>query len=144
MDQQLSLKVNVTSEILQELLNQPRNENLKITIETILENTNGSCVRFMLGKNAELNWLIYKASDQSDTIFHLNKFTSPYVIINVRIDMLTNDQIFIAALLCKSKSKHKNIPNIGIMYTSISNTFLGNKIGEFIIKNNKKKNIIKI
>ena len=104
--------------------------------------TNEQNPRFLIGKNAEINWQIYKASDGLDTIFHLDKFPSPYVILNIPIELLTKEQINAAALLCKSKSKYKNITNIGIMYTPISNTNLGIRTGEFIIKSNRKKKII--
>jgi hypothetical protein len=100
--------------------------------------------RFLVGKNAINNWEIYKASNQTDTIFHLDKFSSPYVIINIPITDLTKELIYIASILCKSKSKYKTLPNIGVLYTSISNTILGIKEGSFIINSNHKKNITTI
>jgi len=111
------------------------------------ENADSSSIihsRFLLGKNAEHNWDIYKASNPADTVFHLDKFPSPYVIINVPIDNLTKEQIYVAALLCKSKSKYKKMANIDILYTSISNTHLGTKSGSFIIDNNHKKLMINV
>jgi hypothetical protein len=102
-----------------------------------------SC-RILLGKNAENNWTIYKLSDRSDTIFHLEKFSSPYVIINIEIDKLTPEQICMAALLCKSKSKYKALDNIKVFYTPLSNTILGDILGSFVIKNHHKKYIINI
>lgn len=102
-----------------------------------------SC-RYLIGQNAKNNWNIYKSSQQSDTIFHLDKFSSSYIILNVKIDQLTKKQINTAALLCKFKSKYKNLNNISVLYTSISNTFLGDEIGTFIIKSNRKKKIIKV
>ena len=100
--------------------------------------------RFLLGKNAESNWNIYKASEQTDTIFHVDKLSSPYVIVNVPVDDLSREQISAAAILCKSKSKHRLHHDLEILYTPISNTYLGDKLGMFIIKNNNKKKIIKI
>lgn len=100
--------------------------------------------KFLLGKSAENNWQIYKLSDQCDTVFHLDKFSSPYVIVNKELTSLTKEQIHIAAQLCKNGSKYRDVPNIAIMYTPISNTFLGEKLGSFIIRSNHKVNIVKI
>lgn len=97
-----------------------------------------------IGKNAANNWEIYKSSKGSDTIFHLDKFPSPYVIINKPIDELSTPIIEFLAKLCKSKTKYKNVPNIGVLYTLVSNTTLGVKIGSFIINSNRKKNIIHV
>lgn len=98
--------------------------------------------QIIVGKNAENNWKIYNESSQTDTIFHLDKFSSPYVIIKIPMIDLTNEQIRTAAELCKSKSKYKNMTNVGVLYTPIANTYLGIKVGSFIIRSNHKKNII--
>ena len=103
-----------------------------------------SNIRYLVGKNAENNWNIYRASERSDTIFHLDKFSSPYVIVNVPITELTTEQIYMAAYLCKLKSKYKSYNNIGVLYTSISNTSLGNEIGSFNIKSTGKKKVIHV
>ena len=97
---------------------------------------------YTIGKNAEDNWKIYRESSQTFTIFHLDKFSSAYVIVNVLMEDLTNQQIYTAADLCKSHSKYKNVPNTGVMYTSISNTHLGNKPGAFIVNSNKKVKVV--
>ncbi|AYV85097.1 MAG: hypothetical protein Satyrvirus3_28 [Satyrvirus sp.] len=99
-------------------------------------------VQFLIGKSSENNWQIYKESSTNDTIFHIDKFPSAYVILNVPMDKLTNELVLVAANLCKSKSKYKNVPNIGILYTQISNTVLGSKSGSFIINSNHKKKVI--
>lgn len=103
-----------------------------------------SKARFLLGKNADSNWSIHRASDPNDTIFHVNKLSSPYVIINIPIEKLTKEQALTAAILCKSKSKHKNSPNLEILYTPISNTRLGDVPGLFIIKSESKKKILHV
>lgn len=113
-------------------------EEYSIDLDDVLQ------VKYYVGKNAGDNWLIYKNSSQMDTVFHLDKYSSPYVIVNQSIDQLTKNQILTAAVLCKSKSKYKNLKNISVLYTPIANTKLGNKEGSFIIKNNKKKLLIKI
>ena len=100
--------------------------------------------KYLLGKNAADNWKIYKESSQADTVFHLDKFSSPYVIVNLPIAELTPEHINTAAELCKSKSKYKNMSNIGVMYTPISNTILGDALGSFIISSNHKVKVIYI
>lgn len=102
-----------------------------------LENT-----LFLVGTSASTNWDMYRHCMQTDTIFHLNKFSSPYVIVNLPINQLSNEQILAAAIICKRKSKYKNVPNVGVIYTPISNTVLGNEIGSFVIRNNHKKKLI--
>ena len=120
-------------------------------------------INLLVGKNASNNWEIYKLSNlglgsvaentsqvnpargnQIDTIFHLDKFPSPYVIINKPIEELSTELIIFAATVCKSKSKYKNVPNIGVLYTPISNTIIGDKVGSFIIVSNRKKHVIHI
>ena len=97
---------------------------------------------YIVGKNKEDNWKIYKESNQNYTIFHLDKFSSPYVIVNIPINDLTAAQINNAAQLCKSNSKYKNLPNLGVMYTSISNTKLGTNIGSFVVTSRRKTKVI--
>lgn len=101
-------------------------------------------LNILIGKNAIDNWKIYKESGPTDTIFHLDKFPSPYVIANKPIADLTTEQINEAAILCKSRSKYKNMGKIGVMYTAKSNTVLGDIVGEFVVKSNKRKFLVNI
>lgn len=110
--------------------------------EIITSTDSKDTVTYRVGKNATDNWKIYKESSHFDTVFHLDKFSSPYVIVNVPINELTMEQIMTAATLCKSKTKYKNVPNIGVMYTPIANTVLGLKLGSFIISSNHKTKTI--
>ena len=105
--------------------------------------TNNETIYFV-GKNSEDNWRIYKESNQNDTIFHLNKFSSPYVIIKIPIKDITNQQIYTAANICKQNSKYKNLPKVSVMYTPISNTRLGNKVGSFTTISNHKVKVINV
>lgn len=98
----------------------------------------------VFGKNATDNWRIYKAASQTSTIFHLDSFSSPYVIIDIPFVDLDKAQVIKAANLCKSKSKYKNIKNLVVFYTPISNTYLGNTVGTFFIKSSGKKKVISI
>lgn len=101
-------------------------------------------INLLVGKNASNNWEIYKLSNQTDTIFHLDKFPSPYVIINKPIAELSTELIQFAATICKSKTKYKNVPNIGVLYTPISNTTIGDKVGSFVVVSNRKKHVVHI
>ena len=103
-----------------------------------------SDIKYIIGKNSVNNWEIYRESNKNDTIFHLDKFPSPYVIVNIPILELSIAQINYAAQLCKLKSKYKNLPNLGIMYTPISNTKLGTEIGSFVVISRRKTNVIHI
>lgn len=96
----------------------------------------------LLGSNAENNWEIYKESSKDNTIFHLDKFSSPYVIVDVPIDKLSKNQINIIARLCKIKSKYKSLSRLGVLYTSISNTILGDNVGSFHILSSRKKKVV--
>ncbi len=121
--------------------------NLQLLVQSFFQSIDTTSIadaRFLLGKNADSNWSIHKASEPSDTIFHVNKLSSPYVIVNVPIDKLTKEQISAAAILCKSKSKHKSCPALEILYTPISNTYLGDVPGLFIIKSESKKKLIRV
>lgn len=100
--------------------------------------------KYTIGKNAEDNWKIYRESSQTHTIFHLDKFSSPYVIVNVAMQDLDNQKIYTAANLCKDNSRYKNIAHLAVMYTSISNTHLGKKPGSFIINSNHKVKIVHV
>jgi hypothetical protein len=104
------------------------------------ENTNA--ITYLVGKNAADNWRIYKESNLNDTIFHLEKFSSAYIIVNIPMDKMTTEQIANAANLCKSKTKYKNVPDIGVMLTPKSNTKLGNEVGSFIVLSNHKTKVI--
>ena len=99
-------------------------------------------VKFVVGKNDRDNWRLYRESGQDSTIFHLDKFSSSYVIVEVPVDKLTPAQILDGARLCKSHSKYRDVPKIGVMYTSRSNTHLGDKVGEFIVKSNRKRRVV--
>ena len=107
-------------------------------------------IKFLLGQNAEENWNILEEAQKinSDYIwFHLNSFSSPYVIMYCTIDELNstrknelNDILNFAANLCKQNSKYKYLNQLKIIYTSLKKLSKGSEIGEVIIKG--KTNII--
>jgi len=97
---------------------------------------------YQIGKNALDNWRIWKDASPTATIFHLDSFSSPYVITDKGVDELEKEEILFLAKECLAHSKYKNMYNIKVLYTAKLNTVLGENPGSFIIKSNKKKYII--
>lgn len=98
----------------------------------------------IIGHSATDNWKILSEASQNDTIFHLDGFPSPYVIIKKSMNELEKKEIITAALACKSKSKYKSINKVSILWTPVSNVTKGKVTGEFIIKSNKQVKTIVI
>lgn len=92
-----------------------------------------------IGKNAKDNWKIYSELSQNGTIFHLEKFSSPYVTIDRNINELDKQTIIFLSSLCKDHSKYRGLSNVSVLYTSKSNTKLGDRLGEFVVKSNRLK-----
>ena len=111
-------------------------------------------VKYYVGQSAKENWELLSRADQSYIWFHLDSFSSPYVImwssinnleeiIKISVDISSVNQfLYYGAELCKKYSKYKNQRDIKIVFTDIKNISKGKKEGEAIIKN--KKQIIKI
>jgi len=108
---------------------------------------------FYIGSNAKENWeLLDKSKQINDNFiwFHLNSFSSPYVIMYKTIDELNNifnkseiDDIYrFAANLCKQHSKYKFLNNLKIVYSPLKKLSKGDNIGEVIIRG--KRNIISL
>lgn len=108
---------------------------------------------FYIGSNANENWKLFDKSkliNDNYIWFHLNSFSSPYVIMYKTIDELNNtynkseiDDIYqFAANLCKQNSKYKFLNNLKIVYSQLKKLSKGEKIGEVIIKG--KRNIISL
>lgn len=106
-------------------------------------------IKFHRGENAIDNFdLLDKFKHNPDYIWlHLNSFSSCYIIIEIeKINLLKRtdyiDILNYAANLCKQNTKYKNVPNIKVMWTTISKIIKSEKIGQVIISG--KKNFIKI
>ncbi len=111
-------------------------------------------IQYYIGKNAQENWnILDELKKQNDDYiwFHLNSFSSGYVIMNTTIQILTemnnennenNIQQYLnyGAELCKQNSKYRNYNNLKIIYTTLKKLTKTDKIGEVIISG--KKNII--
>jgi predicted ribosome quality control (RQC) complex YloA/Tae2 family protein len=94
----------------------------------------------LVGQNSSENWQIIDDSSQTYYWFHLKSFPSCHVI--VQSDDLSQDLILYAAQLCKINTKYKNLTNVKVNYTPISNISKGIDIGSVHFKSNRKvKNI---
>ena len=94
----------------------------------------------VVGIDDQNNWDIIEESSPDHWWFHLNSFPSPHVII--RSSNPGKDIIVEASRLCKSKSKFKNIKNMKVVYTKISNIRLSEKIGSVDIISKRQCNYI--
>ena len=89
-----------------------------------------------LGETAKENWNLLDDAEGSFTWMHLNSYPSGHVIIcsdNPDINVLRN-----AASLCKQNTKYRNIPNLKICYSKVSNIKKEEKVGSVSFKSNRK------
>jgi predicted ribosome quality control (RQC) complex YloA/Tae2 family protein len=96
---------------------------------------------YTVGKSAQNNWDLLDKAKGTDIWFHLDSFSSPYVILNTENAPNKND-ILECAIACKSNSKFKNIPKLKIVYCPINNLTKGDKVGSVIIKSYRKCNYV--
>lgn len=96
-----------------------------------------------IGQNAKENWQILSKASQKSLIFHLKSFPSPYVILT-NGDNYDMETIEYCAKLCLENSKMKNLRNVYIEYTVVSNVTKGDIIGEMVYKSCKKVQKIKV
>lgn len=95
---------------------------------------------FKVGNNSAENWELLK-ENENYMWFHLASFPSCYVICCT--EDLTDDMIRYGAELCKSNTKYRNLKNLRVNYTPISNLKKGPVEGMVIMKSNRKvKNIL--
>lgn len=103
----------------------------------IFDNKLNSDVKIIVGQSAKENWKIYDDCEPDDIWFHLDDFSSPYVIIkNYNYNELSNTTYKKVACICKSNSKMKNINKVSVIYTPIGNLLKGKAVGSVIIKKN--------
>lgn len=96
----------------------------------------------LIGQNASDNWKIIDISDQNYYWFHLKSFPSCHVV--VQSDHLSTELILYAAQLCKNNTKYRNLSNLKIDYTPISNITKGPDVGSVYFKSNRKVNNVTI
>ena len=96
------------------------------------------------GQNAQDNFdLIDKYAEGVEGAelfwFHLESFSSPHVILEVPVEIEKEAYIRIAAEYTKSSTKkHKNRPNLVIIYTPLFNVVKTENVGEVFFKSNRK------
>jgi predicted ribosome quality control (RQC) complex YloA/Tae2 family protein len=73
----------------------------------------------IIGQSAIENTKLILSSQPEDIWFHLASFPSPHVVLHHSNP--PKNLINASALLCKSHSKYKNLKNLKISYTTISN-----------------------
>ena len=104
-------------------------------------------INYLVGSNAEDNWKVLDKCKQNWIWFHLDKLSSPYVVLmeskkNFKKEEYSyswNHYLNYGANLCKENSKYKN-QKVSVMWTEGKNVGKGNKIGSAIIKG--KRNLI--
>ena len=98
-------------------------------------------INYLIGENAQDNWDILKEAKQNWIWFHLDNFSSPYVIMKeCKKGLKSNkyekdyiDYIKMGCLLCKENSKYKS-QKVKVIFTSIKNVSRGVNVGEALIK----------
>tara|TARA_B100000524_G_scaffold268153_1_gene147178 strand:- start:6086 stop:6409 length:324 start_codon:yes stop_codon:yes gene_type:complete len=95
-----------------------------------------------LGETAKENWSLIDEADDQYIWMHLNSFPSGHIIIEG--SDLDNEILNEAAILCKQNTKYRNIPNLKICYTTVSNLIKGDKLGSVYFKSNRKVKTIKL
>jgi hypothetical protein len=106
-------------------------------------------IKFYVGQSAAENWDLLdnaKAIDKSYIWFHLDKFSSPYVIMYSSIADIEKFNLsailLYGAALCKEYSKYNYLKDLKILYMPIKNLTKSDTVGEVIIKGKRK--IIKL
>lgn len=106
-------------------------------------------ITYIIGENAQDNWYIldlYKKENDKFIWFHLNSFSSAYVIMCSTINDIDksqlNDYLYYGAELCKNNTKYRNLKNLKIIYTTLKKISKTNTIGEVTISGKKNKVIV--
>ena len=101
-------------------------------------------IKYYIGENAEDNWDLFEKSkeiNENDIWFHLNSFSSPYVIMYACIDeikMNINSYLNYGANLCLENSKYSYLKDTKIIYCELKKLKKGNNMGEIIVIGKKK------
>ena len=95
---------------------------------------------FKVGKNAKENWKLLE-ENQEYMWFHLDSFPSCYVICCD--ENPSKELLLYGAQLCKLNTKYRNLKNLKVNYTKLSNLRKGEEEGSVYIKSKRKvQNII--
>ena len=90
---------------------------------------------FKVGKNAKENWKLLE-ENQEYIWFHLDSFPSCYVICCD--ENPSKELLLYGAQLCKLNTKYRNLKNLKVNYTKLSNLRKGEEEGSVYIKSKRK------
>lgn len=98
-------------------------------------------IEYCIGQTAKDNWELLDTLQQENSEyiwFHLNSFSSPYVIMKSTLlelpDNSCNDFLTYGANLCKQNTKYRYLKDIKVCYTTLKKLKKGQQVGEVIIK----------
>ena len=95
-----------------------------------------------IGQSAKENWDLIDNSNQNYIWLHLDSFPSCHVVIED--ENPSNELLLEGARFCKDNTKYRNLKNLKICYTTISNLKKGNEIGSVSYKSNRKVKYIQL
>ena len=95
-----------------------------------------------IGQSAKENWYLIDNSNQNYIWLHLDSFPSCHIVIED--ENPSNELLLESARLCKENTKYRNLKNLKICYTTISNLIKGNEIGSVSYKSNRKVKYIQL
>lgn len=98
--------------------------------------------QILIGENKNENWELLDENRGTFYWFHLKSFPSCHVI--VQTDDITEELIHHGATLCKSNTKYKNLCNLKVNYTPISNIKKADAIGSVSFISNRKVKTITV
>ena len=91
-------------------------------------------INIIVGQNSKENWSLLDSAKQNHLWFHLDKLSSPYVIIEHSDP--PHNVILQACQYCKEYSKWKG--SVKVIYTTVKNVNKGTEIGQAIISGKTK------
>ena len=93
-------------------------------------------------QSAKEKWDLIDNSNQKYIWLHLDSFPSCHVVIED--ENPSNELLLEGARLCKEYTKYRNLKNLKICYTTISNLIKGQEIGSVTYKSNRKVKYIQL
>tara|TARA_E500000331_G_C17261827_1_gene715574 strand:+ start:843 stop:1166 length:324 start_codon:yes stop_codon:yes gene_type:complete len=99
-------------------------------------------INIIVGQNSKENWSLLDNTNENYLWFHLRSFPSCFVIIEDEYpDNLT---VLEAATICKEHTKYRNLKNLKINYTPVSNLRKVGKEGTVEFLSNRKVSTISV
>lgn len=95
-----------------------------------------------IGESAHENWGLIDSSNENYIWIHLNSFPSCHIVIED--ENPSNELLLEGARVCKNNTKYRNLKNLKICYTTISNLIKGKEIGSVSYKSNRKVKYIQL